>query len=424
MGDRRQDQWGNEIDPEVGYARGRILATTADEVAKTLHARALIRTRVATGGPGAVYDLSGMNRGNPIRTEDLPALRSHVSFFERFEGLAEPEGLRYMGADPERHAAVVLNRVSAASLAVFLTVARSGDVVVSLVPRGGGTHPSIRRPLGLVGASLEEVDELRRLEQRLATVPVPKIVVITPITASKHHLPLDEFRQAVAAAKARGCVVYVDDAHLSSRRGFFEEPASFQVGAVDLAVCSTDKHVAGPRAAVLVGRRDLVEAIRGTAFEYGLDAQAGQYVGVYNALRDHDPAPVRRASQLARTLLPRLQARYGEGRVYQAGPGIAISGDAALAIAGGASDSRPALVPVEANILVCMAMLRDHAVLTISAVAMPGSAAAIRLMLYPDGERLGLDRLEEALADGLARLGKALHDPDLAARIILGTGAP
>src|SRR5262245_7438428 len=104
MSTQRHDQWGNDIDPQVGYARGRILASTADEVAKTLHARALIRERVAAGGVGAVYDLSGMNRGNPIQADDLPGLRSHVSFFERFEGLAEPEALRYMGADPERHA--------------------------------------------------------------------------------------------------------------------------------------------------------------------------------------------------------------------------------------------------------------------------------------------------------------------------------
>src|SRR5262245_53397333 len=94
----RQDQWGNEIDPAVGYARGRILASTADEVAKTLHARALIRARVSADGAGAVYDLSGMNRGNPLRVDDLPALRSHITFFDRFEGLAEPEALRYMEA--------------------------------------------------------------------------------------------------------------------------------------------------------------------------------------------------------------------------------------------------------------------------------------------------------------------------------------
>ena len=73
-----------------------------------------------------------------------------------------------------------------------------------------------------------------------------------------------------------------------------------------------------------------------------------------------------------------------------------------------------------AKTLGCLAMLREHSLLTISAVAMQGSAAAIRLMLYPDGERLGLAKLEHAVEGGFVLLRKALGDPDLAAELMLG----
>lgn len=45
-----------------------------------------------------------------------------------------------------------------------------------------------------------------------------------------------------------GTIAHVDDAHRASRVAFSDEPRAFQLGAVDIAVFSTDKHVAGPRA--------------------------------------------------------------------------------------------------------------------------------------------------------------------------------
>src|SRR6185503_9026773 len=111
--------------------------------------------------------------------------------------------------------------------------------------------------------------------------------------------------------------------------------------------CSSDKHVAGPRAGVLVGRKELITTIRSHAFELGLDAQASQYVGVGNALRDFDPKPVAEAGQLARELLALVQPRYAN-RVYLGGPGVSMSGEDALEFAlqaAGRSGDSP-LVPI------------------------------------------------------------------------------
>jgi len=414
------DRLGNPIDPSVGYARGAVLRGTDEEVAKTLRARALVRARVETHGIDSVYDLTGMNRGAALSAEDVKHLGSHVPFFARFEGETEPIALRHMGADAARHAALILNRVSAANFIALTTLLERGDRVLALAPAGGVTHPSVTRPIAMAGATLEEVHDLEALER--AWGAGPRLLVVTPITASKRHLELTAFRGALARPRGERTLVFVDDAHMASRIGFFGEPRTFEVGPVDVAVCSADKHVAGPRAGVLVGRRDLVIPIRSRAYELGLEAQAAQYVGVANALRDFDPKAIARAGELAREVLALLQARYGARRVYLGGPGVSIGGEDAVDIARelGGQAGPPRLVPVEANTVVALEMLRADGVLTISAVAMPGSAPVVRLMMYPDGHRLGAARIADSLHGAFQRLAGLLGDVDGARRLMLG----
>lgn len=417
-----KDRLGNEINPMVGYARGRVLRHTDDEVAKTLHARRLVRERVSALGLESIYDLSGMNRGAGLGVDDVKFLTSHVPFFARFEGEAEQVAILHMGGDPSRHGALILNRVSAANLVVFTTLLSREDRVVALAPPGGTTHPSVRRPIEMAGAAFEEVHGMETLEQALSSGSPPRFLVVTPISASKRHLELDTFSRALMFPRNKQTLAYVDDAHMATRIGFFNEPRTFSVGDVDLAVCSADKHVAGPRAGVLVGRREFVTIIRSRAYELGVEAQAGQYVGVFNALRDFDPKPIAEAGELAKELLVMLGARYGTARVYLGGPGVSITGEDALNIAGelrGVTE-KPALVPVEASALVAMEMLAADGVLTIGAVAMPGSAPVVRLMMYPDGWRLGAARIAASLEGGMRRLAAMLHDVDGTRRFLLG----
>lgn len=417
-----RDRFGNLLDPTVGYARGPILRGTDEEVAKTLHARRLVRERITTHGRDGVFDLSGMNRGGGLTPEDLEFLDSHVPFFARFEGETEPVALRHMGADPATHDALILNRVSAANFITLTTVLDRDDRVLALAPAGGVTHPSVVRPIGMAGATLEEHHAVADLERGWRAGPPPRLLVVTPISASKRHIDLADVRSALALPRGPRTLAFVDDAHLASRVGFFGEPPTFEVGPVDLAVCSADKHVAGPRAGVLVGRRDLVTAIRSRAYELGLEAQASQYVGVRNALRAFDPKPVAEAGELAKELLVVLAARYGERRVYLGGPGVSIGGEDTLAIAAeiAGTTATPRLAPVEASALIGVEMLAADGILTIAAVAMPGSAPVVRLMMYPDGGRLGTARIADSLHAALGRLGRVLGDVDAARVRLLG----
>ena len=416
------DRFGNPLDPIVRYARGSIFRGSDDEVRRMQRARHIVGDIVRTKGKEAVYDLSGMNRGSGITAGDVPHLTSHVPFFERYEGKTEPLALKHMGAVAARHRALILNRVSAANFIALTTVLEPGDRVLAFAPVGGASHPSTVRPISMAGARLTEFHTFDELESAWNADGAPRLLLITPISASKHHIPLEEFKKAVSLARGPRTLTYVDDAHMASRIAFFDEPLTFQVGDVDLAVCSTDKHIAGPRAGVLVGRPDLITAIASRAYELGLDAQAGQYVGVANALRSFDPRPVKQAGELARGLVEILAHKYGPKRAYLGGPGVSISGDDVLDIALEARGPgrKPRLVAVEAAGLVAMQMLERDNILTIGAVSMPGSAPAVRLMMYPDGPRLGVDRIVAAIEKSIGRLSEVVDDLDAARRELIG----
>ena len=167
---------------------------------------------------------------------------------------------------------------------------------------------------------------------------------------------------------------------------------------------------------MLVGRKDLITEIGSRAYELGLEAQAGQYVGVANALKNFDPRVVKQAGELAKQLVEVLAQQYGAKRAYLGGPGVSIAGDDVIDIAleqrGG--KTKPKLVAVEAAGLVAMQMLEQDGVLTIGAVSMPGSAPVMRLMMYPDGSRLGMERIVASLDSSIDRLAEVIDDVDAA----------
>jgi hypothetical protein len=51
---------------------------------------------------------------------------------------------------------------------------------------------------------------------------------------------------------------------------------------------------------------------------------------------------------------------------------------------------------------------------------MPGSAPVVRLMMYPDGAKLGIERIAASLENGISRLAQVLDDTDTARTQLLG----
>jgi L-seryl-tRNA(Ser) seleniumtransferase len=414
------DRFGHAIDPACGYAWGTVLRSHDDEVRRMLAGRALIRTRVAAHGDDAVYNMTGLIRAFPLRPDDLAGLTSQLGFYARFTDEAEELVLKHMGGDPGRHAAAILTRVSAAMLAVMLALDIRGRRVLSLIP-GGRSHPSIGKAVELVGGTFEEVTGVAALADRLQHAR-PDLLVISPITPQKYHLAAPQVREAAALARARGITVFLDDAHMASRLAFFDEPPALAPGDADLAVWSLDKHVDGPRAAAIAGDRALVERVRTKAFEYGLEAQSGHYVAAVRALEQFDVGRVREVAQMAYPLLEVARRTFGD-MAYLAGPGVAVSGEDVVSWALARRGLRATrVVPNEAVSAASFAMLREHGLVTIPTVGMPGAAATFRLMVYPDGPRLGLDGFARAIDTAATVLAEGIHDPALVERAIFGEG--
>ena len=405
--------------PPPSYGHGTILSSAEAEAQKSTQGRRMIRERVTALGKDSIYNLTGLVRTFPLQPEDLPALENQFTYYTHFLGRAEELAMHSMGAQPTRHSAVMCNRVSAAMLAVMLGTLQPGERVLSLVPQGR-SHPSLQQAVEVRGATLHEVQGMAALERAMSEATW-RMLAITPLTPSMYHIPAADVGRAVAMARDAGQLVVVDDAHMMSRSVFYDEPVAFGLGDIDVAVWSLDKHVPGPRGAAIVGRQDLMQGIMAQVFQFGLEAQSGHYVAMLRGMEAFDPDPIRHACQLALALYGKLAPKYGP-RVYQGGPGVFFAADDfSEVIYARAGTRQTVLVPAEIAITGCFLLLQRYGVITIPITGYPGAAPTVRLMMHPDGSRLGIDRLEEALEETIQRTADLLQKPDAVSALLLGT---
>jgi L-seryl-tRNA(Ser) seleniumtransferase len=402
----------------AAYGRGRILNDVVAEARKSTRGRQLVRERVLAYGKASIYNLTGLVRTFPLETTDLERLENQFTFYTHYLGRAEELALEYTGANPQVHGAVMCNRVSAAMAPIMLAALQRGDRVLSLVQKGR-SHPSVQQGVELVGASFHEVQGLAALEQALQEGPW-RMLVINPLTPSKYHVPEADVRRAAALAKADGLLVFIDDAHMMSRSIFFDEPPVFGLGEFDVAVWSLDKHVPGPRGAAIIGRKALIQDIAAQVFQFGLEPQSGHYVAMIRGMEAFDVTPLRQACTLARDLYQRFKPIFGD-RVYQAAAGVALSAeDYTEVVFERAGTRHTSLVPEEIAITGCFLLLQHYGVITIPITGYPGAAPTFRLMMHPDGMRLGIEALEEAVDATIDRTAALLQHPDAVRSLLLG----
>ncbi len=404
--------------PPQDYPRGQILTSSTDEARKSTQGRRLVRDRVLSLGKDSIYNMTGLVRAFPLDPEDLPTLENQFTYYTHFLGRAEAMAVEFTGANPRDHDAVMCNRVTSAMLAIMLGTLQPTDSVISLVGKGR-SHPSVQQAVELVGADFIEVESVEALEE-IITQRSWKMLVVTPLTPSKHHVPADQVARAIQLAKERDMLVFLDDAHMMSRTIFFDEPPTFQLGDVDLSVWSLDKHVPGPRGAAIVGRKDLMEQVSAQAFQFGLEAQSGHYVAMVRGMEAFDPEPIKRASTLARTLYRKFQSRFGP-TVYQAGPGVALTAeDFTEVVFHHAGNRETTLAPSEVSVTASFLLLKNYGVITIPITGYPGAAPTFRLMMHPDGERFGVDPLVKAVENTIGNTASLLQHPDEVRTLLLG----
>ena len=416
----RQDRFGNARDPLVGYARGTLIASEVAESLRQQQAYRIIRDRYSRLGDAGLFNLTGLIRAFPFRPGDEESMRSYVHFIARSRGELEAAALQRLGGEAGRHDGFLATRVSAAMIAIMLALLEQGDRVLSLVA-ADRSHPSVKQAVHLARGVFDEAVGLDAFADALRNGQAPRVVVITTISPSKHHLAAADVVQAISLARARGARVVLDDAHMASRIAIYDEAPSLALAvAPDLSVWSLDKHMGGPRSGFVAGDAALVRNVRARALALGIEAQLGQYIAGLRAVESFDPAPVRSAARLAERVFATLGPQMA-GRGYLAGAGIAVGGEDFLEIVmARARRPRVSIVPIEAVAFAAMTILEQFGAATIPSVGMPGAACTFRLMMYPDGERFGEKTFAETWRAAVEGTAATLDDMDRFRRVLFG----
>ena len=416
-----EDRFGNEHAAGLPYARGAIIRSTEDDIAKLQRAGRIIDGIVRARGLEAVFNFTGLERSLPLTPEELAVADDEIApaiYGDRFRTAA----LAHLGGTPGRHDAMLFNRLTAATVATHLTLVKPGETVVGVSPTY--SHPSIVRAVALAGATFVEARDQRHLEEVLdsgATVP---LVALTRLAVSYDLLPDDRIERVIAAAHARGARVYVDDAG-GARVGpaIFQQPKTLEMGA-DVGATGLDKYgTVGPRLGLLAGERDLVSKIRARAFELGLEARPMLYPAAVRSIENYRPERVRELVATTKLVGVALRDVLGT-RVHETPVTAQLRGEDILEMAmerGGVT--RRTIVPIEATAALAMLLLEDHGIITVHFAGLPpGTSSMLVKFVVPETlARFGGPAAFAKAVDGaLGKLGGLIHDPAAIRRLLLG----
>lgn len=382
-----------------------LICSSLDEMKRRESALRFIATLVNQKGRSNLYDLSGLAGGFPVKKSDLTLLETY-SGPAIFESNLQKEGTQHLGGDK----VAAFNRTSAAILATILAMVKPGEEVLHYLPELP-SHPSIPRSAKLQGASYREFDNIQDFQLSEET----SLVVITGSTMDHQVLPVTDFERIIQISQEKHVPVLVDDASGARiRTVIYNQPRALDMGA-DLVVTSTDKLMDGPRAGLMAGKSPLIDRIKDKAHQFGLEAQPPVVAGIVRALEDFEPQRIL-DSLGRRDKLHEMAGNVLEG-VEKTPTGFMIS----------AANLQKEIIPEgngtisqrELATLMAMILLREHHIVTIPAVGMPGVSDTIRLDLSSkDAERVDDAQIMQALKDSLDGLREIIHDEEAGLRVL------
>jgi L-seryl-tRNA(Ser) seleniumtransferase len=414
------DRFGNPHAAALAYARGRILATTADDFRKLRRAWSLIRAH----GPESIFVFTGLEHGLAMTAEEIRWADDELApaiYADRLKALT----LEHLGGSEEFHDVAVFNRLTGATLATHLTLVQPGGVVIGA--SASYSHPTVIRAAAQSGARFVDTVGVEAFAQALEREPAVALVVLTRLAVTYDLMPLDAIRTIVKLAHDRGAPVFVDDAGGARvAPAAFDHPRLLELG-VDLGATGLDKYgTIGPRLGLMAGNTALVERIRAKSFECGLEARPMLYAAVVRTLEQYRPDRVRELIASTRRVADALRPIFG-ARLHETPTTAQLLADDLLAIAmerGGVT--QPPIVPYEAAAAFCMILLAEHRMLTVHFVGMPpGTADILFKFVRPETlERFGGPaKFAEAVDDAVSTLGALLREPERIQTLLLGDGA-
>ena len=395
---------------ELPYARGAILRSTDDDVAKLRAAWRIVERRHRER---TLFDFSGLERA--LDVGDVPASSLHDDIAPALFGARLTElALEHLGGVPGRDDVFVANRLTAAAVAAMQVLVGAEATVIGVSP--SYTHPAIVRAVRLAGADFREGGPLDGAD----------LVVLTRLAVTYEALADEELLATVEEARGRGIPVFVDDAG-GARVGpaVLGQPKTLELG-VEIGATGLDKYgTSGPRLGLLAGRAELVGAIRARGIELGLEARPMLYPAVVRSLERYRPERVRELVAVTSGLGDTLEQRLG-GRVVRTPVAVKLEGEDLLAEAAaraGVDVDECLLVPYEATAAIAMLLLREHGVLTVHFAALPPGTSALLLKFVPPEtlERFGgAERFAAAVDESLDGLAGVLRDEQALRRLLVG----
>lgn len=417
------DRFGNEIDPGVGFARGTLLRSSADEVWRLRHAQSIAGQRVRTLGPDSIGIFTGNPRYFPLRPEDIDSTCEEWVGPGLISDDLAVAAIDHLGGDGSESVAVV-NRTSAGIVATILALS-GGNPVVSFVPDGDRSHASVVRGCKLANAPLVEIEASGNVEAALLE-HMPALFVVTTVTSTLARLDDAATEQAIKAAQAADAIVFMDEAYGARLRPVLHGGKKSLALGGDVVITNTDKAgLSGPRAAVIVGTPDHVVSIIAKASELGMEARAPIAAGALRSLQGFDPQILRTEAEEGQTIADALAKRFGEDVVVRSDLGPMIDEQDVLDIMlRKAGLEGTTIVPAEATAAAGLLMLEKAGVLTVNTHGQPGGRVSIRLKPTAGAvERMGGAEALGAIVDAaFDEVASHLADTDWFAKTLFGKG--
>lgn len=375
-----------------------LLSSPLHESKRREAALKIINIKIKDRDRSHLYDLTGLSGGFPIKNEDIDLLETYAGP-AIFEEKIQPLGKKHLGGEK----ILALNRTSSGILASILALVKPDDDVVHYLPQFP-SHPSIPRSTELIGANYQEFDDFNNFKVGDET----GLVVITGSTMDHQVLKRDDFLRIIEISKAKNVPVLVDDASGARLRTIvYKQPRAMDMGA-DLVITSTDKLMDGPRGGLMSGRRELVDLVKSKAHQFGLEAQPPLIAGMVRALENFNPELILKAKEQKKEVYQALVADLKE--IKETPTGIMLLPDDIMKILH-YSGVKTSLTPMDVANVLAMIFLRDHNIITIPAVGMPGASPTIRLdMASKDAQRLETDYIIQAFNNAFFKLQEVIGD--------------
>ena len=382
-----------------------IITNSLDEVKKREKALSIIKDIVENKGREFLFDLTGLSGGFIASPSDLSLLETYVGP-AIFEEALQEVGIEHMGGEK----VLPLNRTSSGILATILALVEEDTNVVHYLAQLPA-HPSIPRSCKLVGANYFETDVF----EEFSIPDNTSLVVITGSTMDLKVIDEDEFRRVIEMAHEKGIPVMVDDASGARLRTVvFNQARACDLGA-DIAITSTDKLMPGPRGGLMAGRKELIDEIKVKVNQFGLEAQPPAVLAMLNGIKNFNGDNLVKSFERKDEFFDMLNEKFSNFEKTPNGVLISPEGLAdEIGVDHNLSDDDLAFV-------LSFILLKDHGIITIPAVGMPGASATIRFDLSTnDAFNLDLNDLSEKLESSFDKLVDVVSDENKCREIIFG----